>query len=154
LNKKRDKGKSHSTRPATLMPPSWVPYRPEEIEVIIENLAKKGYGPSMIGVILRDQFGIPLVKPYLGKKLTKILEEKNLAPPLPEDLFHLIRRAVNLRRHLDEHPKDYHSKRGLIEIESKIHRLAKYYKRTGKLPADWKYNPEEAKYLVASYAGM
>lgn len=136
------------------MPPGWIPYRPEEIEIIIENLAKKGYGPSMIGVILRDQFGVPLVKPYLGKKLAKILEEKNLAPPLPEDLFHLIRRAVNLRRHLEEHPKDYHSKRGLIEIESKIHRLSKYYKRTGKLPKDWKYDPEEAKYLVASYAGM
>ncbi len=137
-----------------MMPPGWIPYRPEEIEIIIENLAKKGYGPSMIGVILRDQFGVPLVKPYLGKKLAKILEEKNLAPPLPEDLFHLIRRAVNLRRHLEEHPKDYHSKRGLIEIESKIHRLSKYYKRTGKLPKDWKYDPEEAKYLVASYAGM
>jgi len=154
MNKRRDKGKSHSTRPASLVPPEWVTYRPEEIELIIESLAKKGYGPSMIGIILRDQFAIPLVKPVLGKKITQVLEEKGLAPPLPEDLLNLIKRAVNLRRHLEEHPKDYHSKRGLIEIESKIHRLSKYYKRVGKLPQDWKYKPEEAKYLIAQYAGV
>ncbi|MCE4617294.1 MAG: 30S ribosomal protein S15 [Desulfurococcales archaeon] len=154
MNKRRDKGKSHSTRPASLVPPAWVTYRPEEIELIIESLAKKGYGPSMIGIILRDQFAIPLVKPVLGKKITQVLEEKGLAPPLPEDLLNLIKRAVNLRRHLEEHPKDYHSKRGLIEIESKIHRLSKYYKRVGKLPKDWKYRPEEAKYLIAQYVGI
>ena len=149
MNKRREKGQSHSTRPARLTPPTWLTLRPEDIELLIEELAKKGYGPSMIGIILRDQFGVPLVKPILGKKITKVLEEKGLAPPIPEDLMALIRRAVNLRRHLEEHPKDLHAKKGLMDLESKIHRLVKYYKRVGKLPPDWKYDPEKAKLLVA-----
>ncbi len=149
MNKRREKGQSHSTRPARARAPVWVRYSPEEIELIIEDLARKGYGPSMIGIILRDQFGIPLVKPILGKKITQVLEEKGLAPPIPEDLFALIRKAVNLRRHLDEHPKDLHAKKGLMDLESKIRRLVKYYKRTGKLPPDWEYDPEKARLLVA-----
>jgi len=149
MNKRREKGQSHSTRPARAKPPIWIGYTNEEIELIIEELAKKGYGPSMIGVVLRDQFGIPLVKLVTGKKLTKILEEKDLARPIPEDLMALIRKAVNLRRHLDEHPKDLHAKKGLLDLESKIRRIVKYYKRVGKLPKDWEYDPEKAKLLVA-----
>ena len=148
MNKKRAKGRSGSTRPVRVGTPKWVKYSREEVEVIIEDLAKKNYPPSMIGLVLRDQFGIPLVKQVTGKKLGQILEEKGLAPQIPEDLFNLIKRAVNVRRHLMEHPKDKSAKRGLEEIESKIRRLARYYIREGKLPPDWKYDPEKAKLLV------
>ncbi|MCE4625736.1 MAG: 30S ribosomal protein S15 [Desulfurococcales archaeon] len=151
MNKRREKGQSHSTRPARPTVPSWVVYTPEEIEEIIVELAKKGYGPSMIGIILRDQFGVPLAKPFLGKKITRILKERGVSPPLPEDLMVLIRKAVNLRRHLQEHPKDFHAKKGLLDLESKIRRLVKYYKRRGVLPPDWKYSPERARLLVAEY---
>ena len=96
----------------------------------------------MIGAILRDQYGIPSVRAVTGKSVLQILEERGLAPSIPEDLANLIRRAIRVRRHLEEHPKDYHSKRGLILIESKIYRLSKYYKRIGKLPPDWEYKPE------------
>jgi len=149
--KKRDKGQSHSTRPVRVGMPKWVHYSPEEIEALIVELAKMGYTPSMIGIILRDQYGIPLVKSVLGVKLTKVLEKYGLLPPIPEDLLRLMARAVNLRRHLQEHPKDFASKRGLIEIESKIKSLIKYYKRVGKLPPDFEYHPERAKVLVSQY---
>ncbi|MET1160686.1 MAG: 30S ribosomal protein S15 [Thermoprotei archaeon] len=153
MNKRRRKGQSHSTRPARAGPPHWLKLdmSPEDVELLVVELAKKGYTPSMIGIILRDQFGIPLVKQVTGKKITQILEEHGANLPVPEDLLHLMKRAVNLRRHLEEHPKDYHAKKGLIEIESKIHRLVKYYKRVGKLPPDWKYTPEQAKLLVSTY---
>jgi small subunit ribosomal protein S15 len=147
--KRRKKGKSHSTRPATPTVPKWLQYDPEEIEEIIVDLARKGYGPSMIGIILRDQFGIPLVKPILGKSITEVLEEHGIKMVVPEDLFRLIQKAVNLRRHLEEHPKDTHAKKGLLDLESKIRRIAEYYKRVGKLPKDWRYDPEQAKLLVA-----
>ncbi|MEB3844753.1 MAG: 30S ribosomal protein S15 [Desulfurococcales archaeon] len=152
MNKKRDKGKSESTRPARPVPPAWLAYTPEDIELIIEELAKKGYGPSMIGIILRDQLGIPLVKPILGKTITQVLREKGILSPVPEDLMRLMIKAVNLRRHLSEHPKDLHAKKGLMDLESKIRRLEKYYKRKGVLPPDWKYTPEQAKLLVAEYS--
>uniref|UniRef100_A0A7J3ZK38 Small ribosomal subunit protein uS15 n=1 Tax=Fervidicoccus fontis TaxID=683846 RepID=A0A7J3ZK38_9CREN len=152
MNRGKKKGKSHSTRPVRIGVPKWVKYEPEEVEDLVVELAKRGYPPSMIGIILRDQYGIPLVKPITGKTVTRILEERGLLPPIPEDLFNLIKRAVNLRRHLEEHPKDLHSKHGLIEIESKIRRLVKYYKRTGKLPLDWDYDPEKARLIVSSTA--
>jgi small subunit ribosomal protein S15 len=123
----------------------------EEIEKIIIELAKKGYSPSMIGLILRDSYGIPNVKKIVGKKISEILEENNLLPEIPEDLLNLLKRAVRLREHLKIHRKDKHSARGLVMIESKIKALAKYYKRVGKLPKDWEYDPEKAKILVQKY---
>ncbi len=144
----RKRGKSSSTRPPRRTPPEWVKIPPQEVEDLVVKLAREGHPPSTIGVILRDQYGIPLVKQIVGKSITQILEENNLSLPLPEDLLNLIRRAVNLRKHLEEHPKDLHSKRGLQLIESKIHRLVKYYKRVKKIPQDWKYDPKKAEILV------
>jgi small subunit ribosomal protein S15 len=149
VNKRKKKGRSHSTRPASLTAPRWVEYDPEEIEEIIVDLARKGYGPSMIGIVLRDQFGIPLVKPIIGKTITQVLEEHCMKMVVPEDLFRLMEKAVNLRRHLEEHPKDTHAKKGLLDLESKIRRLVNYYKEEGVLPEDWKYNPQQAKLIVA-----
>jgi small subunit ribosomal protein S15 len=113
------------------------------LEGLIVELAKKGYGPSMIGVILRDQYGVPLTKLVLDKKVTQVLKERGLAPSIPEDLANLIKRATSARRHLEEHPRDMGSKRGLELIESKIRRLIKYYKRRGVLPLDFEYKPEK-----------
>ncbi|MEM4481564.1 MAG: 30S ribosomal protein S15 [Desulfurococcaceae archaeon] len=152
MNKRRDKGQSHSTRPARAGPPRWLKLdmSPSDIELLVVELAKKGYPPSMIGVILRDQFGIPLVRQVIGKKVGDVLGKYNIKLTIPEDLFNLMKKAANLRRHLEEHPKDYHSERGLIEVESKIHRLAKYYKESGKLPADWRYDPDMAKLIIST----
>ncbi|GAB6946606.1 30S ribosomal protein S15 [Vulcanisaeta sp. JCM 16161] len=122
--------------------PSWVSYTQEEVEQLVVELAKRGFSPSMIGIILRDQYGIPLVKPILGKSITEVLQEHGLAPQIPEDLMNLIRRAIKIRKHLEEHPKDLSARRGLNLVESKIHRLIKYYKRVGKLPQDFTYTPE------------
>ena len=142
MRKRKEKGRSGSTRPPRLEKPEWLTMSPQEVEELVASLYRKGYPPSMIGLILRDQYGIPSVRAVTGKKLVQILEERGLAPSVPEDLANLIKRATRVRRHLEEHPKDYHSKRGLMLIESKIRRLAKYYKRVGKLPPDWEYKPE------------
>ena len=141
MRKSKERGNSHSTRPLRASPPSWLKYTGEDVENLIVDLARKGHSPSMIGVFLRDQYGIPLVKQVTGEKITKILREHNLTPEIPEDLSNLIKRATKIRKHLEEHPKDYHSKRGLQLVESKIYRLAKYYKRKGLLPSNWKYKP-------------
>ncbi len=135
----RKRGKSGSKRLYRDKAPEWIPLTPEEIENIIVDLAKKGYSMAMIGIILRDQYGVPNVRQILGKKITKVLEEHGLKPSMPEDLDNLIRKAVKLRKHLTMHRKDFHNKRALHLIESKIKRLVRYYKRTGKLPEDWNY---------------
>jgi len=61
-----------------------------------------------------------------------------LGPEIPEDLYHLIKKAVAVRKHLERNRKDKDSKFRLILIESRVHRLARYYKRTKKLPPNWK----------------
>ena len=136
------RGRSRSTRPVSKRPPGWCKYTPEEVEALVVKLAREGKPPSLIGVILRDQYGIPLVKPITGKSILQILQEHNLAPRIPEDLYNLMRKAARLRRHLEKNRKDYSNKRALQIIESKIHRLSKYYKRKGILPEDWKYKYE------------
>ena len=141
------KGKSGSHPPARTTSPAWVDYRKEEIEDLAVKLRKEGHTASSIGLILRDQYGIPDVKLATGRKVTKLLEEKDLASQYPEDLLALIRQAVDLRKHLEAHKHDIHSTRGLLLIESKIKRRVKYYRGT-KLPADWRYDPETASLIV------
>lgn len=136
---KKARGRSHSIRPVSKRPPIWCRYKPEEVEAFIIKLAKEGYPPSRIGVLLRDQYGIPLAKHILGKSISQILKEQNLAPPLPEDLDNLLKTAANLRAHLEKNKKDLHNKRGLQIIEAKIYSLTRYYKSKGVLPPDWKY---------------
>jgi small subunit ribosomal protein S15 len=141
-------GKSESKRPIRSKAPEWVKTRPEEISDKVVELARKGVSQSIIGMSLRDQYGIPLVKQAAGKKISQILREQQVAPPLPQDLLDLVRRAMDLRRHLESNKKDLNAKQGLMRIESKIHRLSNYYVRQGVLPEDWKYVPEKMVLLV------
>ena len=128
--------------------PEWIAYSNEEIEEFIVKFKREGKSASQIGVILRDQYGIPSVKEVTGEKITQILRRNGQAEDYPEDLMNLIRRAVNIRDHLEDNPKDLHSKRGLTIIESRIRKLASYYVSEGVLPEGWRYNPKEAALLV------
>ncbi len=141
---KQEKGESHAIRPVSKRPPSWCKYEPEEVEALIIKLAREGHSASRIGTILRDQHGIPLVKPITGRSITYVLAEANMAPSMPEDLEMLIKKASRLSTHLERNKMDLANKRSLQVIESKIHKLSKYYKREGVLPSDWKYSPRAA----------
>ena len=112
-------------------------------------MAKKGQTPSQIGVMLRDTMGIAQVKNVTGNKILRILKSNGLAPEIPEDLYHLIKKAVSVRKHLERSRKDKDSKFRLILIESRIHRLARYYKLSRQLPPNWKYQSATASTLVA-----
>ncbi len=72
-----------------------------------------------------------------------------LAAGLPEDLYCLIKKAVTVRNHLERNRKDKDSKFRLILVESRIHRLARYYKRQKVVPATFKYESATASALVA-----
>lgn len=144
----RKKGKAGSTRPMGKGSPRWVKYKKKEVEKLVIKYAKEGKSSAEIGMILRDQFGIPLTKRVTGKGISRIMKENNFYPKFPEDLFNLFNQAMNLRDHLAKNKKDYTSKRGLELLESKIRRLGKYYAKNGVLPSDWKYEPEKVKLLI------
>ena len=46
-------------------------------------------------------------------------------------------------KHMTKNHKDTTALRGIQLTESKIKRLVKYYKRSGRLPEDWKYEPDK-----------
>jgi small subunit ribosomal protein S15 len=144
----RRKGQSGSKRPSTLQTPQWLNKDSSWVEKTVAEMAKGGNSPSMIGMILRDQYGVPLVKVVTGKRVSEILKENNLQRKLPEDLRNMIAKATAIRKHLEDNKKDLVSRRGLQLVESKIHRLSGYYKRTRVLPSDWKYSPEQAAVLL------
>ncbi len=144
----RKRGKSSPDKPMRSMQTDWVVYSAEEVVNEIMKLARQGKSASIIGIILRDQYGIADVQKITGKKVSKILKENELLPDLPEDLQNLINKSINLRNHLEKNTRDIHNKRGLHLIESKIKRLEKYYKNEEVLPSDWRYSPEKARLLV------
>merc|ERR1712000_393672 len=115
----------------------------------ISKLARKGATPSQIGVILRDSHGVAQVKIVTGNRILRILKAQGLAPEIPEDLYMLVKKAVSVRKHLERNRKDKDSKFRLILIESRIHRLARYYRTVGVLPPNWKYESATASTMVA-----
>ena len=132
-------GKSQSTRPPSKTTPTWVTTTASEARTVVLKLAKEGVSPSRIGQTLRDDYGVPLLKPLLGKSLGKVLAEGKAAPKLPQDLQDLIDRAQRVQKHLKVHRSDRKNVHSLELVEAKIYRLSKFYKEKGILPTDFKY---------------
>ncbi|KAI1470202.1 40S ribosomal protein S13 [Daldinia caldariorum] len=145
----KGKGISASALPYSRNPPAWLKTTPSQVEEQICRLARKGATPSQIGVVLRDSHGIAQVRFVTGNKILRILKSNGLAPEIPEDLYMLIKKAVSVRKHLERNRKDKDAKFRLILIESRIHRLARYYKTVGVLPPTWKYESATASTIVA-----
>ena len=144
----RRRGVSASKRPMRKDKPEWVSLGPKELEKIIVDLAKDGNSSAKIGLVLRDQYGIPSVRPITNKSILTILEDNDLKPDIPEDIANLMKKAVALNEHLKLNKKDLHNKRSLHLTEAKIIRLQKYYKKKGVLPKTWKYSLKTAKLYV------
>ena len=142
------KGIARRCLPYRKAPPSWVQISTGDLVEQIIKLAKKGSSPSQIGVTLRDTVGIPQVKGVTGSKILRILKKNGLAPQVPEDLYHLIKKAISIRKHLEKFRKDKDAKFRLILVESRIHRLARYYRNVKSLPATWRYNSKKADTLI------
>lgn len=145
----RRKGKSGSKKPVKRVKQSWIRYTDKEIEQLVTKLAKQGFSQSKVGIALRDIYGIPDVKTLTGKSIGTILKENKLISEIPEDVLNLMKRETMIHKHLEANKKDKTALRGLQLTESKIKRLVKYYKTTGKLPSTWKYDREQAKLLTS-----
>ncbi|MHC1600071.1 MAG: 30S ribosomal protein S15 [Candidatus Methanospirareceae archaeon] len=148
----RKRGRSGSKRPFSSRfrgkPPEWVEMTAGELENKVVDLHNQGLSTSAIGILLRDSYGVPSVALVTGKKITRILKERDSASKLPEDLQNLMRKALRLRKHLGVNKMDIHNKRALQLTESKIRRLVKYYRREKVLPEDWKYKPETVEVIM------
>ncbi len=144
----RKRGKSGSKKPVEKKVQAWVRYKPKEVEMLIIKLAKEGQSASHIGLHLRDTYGIPSAQTLLGKSINALLKEKGLLSEIPEDIMALIRRSIALEKHMEENKQDMTANRGLQLTTSKIMRLVKYYKRTERLPKDWKFDKSKVRLMI------
>lgn len=144
----RKKGKSGSKKPLEDKKLTWMRYKKKEVELLVAKLARESKTSSQIGLFLRDTYGIPDVKKLTGLSITQIMAERKLAPKMPEDLLSLMRKNVLVQKHAESNKKDMTAKRGMQLTDAKIRRLVKYYKRTNKLPEDFKYDPSNIRMYV------
>ena len=141
----RKHGRHGSTKPPRRRH-TWLIYDRDEVEQIITKLAKEGKQNAEIGLVLRDQYGVPSTR-ALGMRVSKV-SDSAVKKAVPDDMYNIMKQAVNLHKHLQQNKKDKKAVHGLQLLESKIRRLGKYYARVGTLPAGWKYSMEQAKLLV------
>jgi small subunit ribosomal protein S13e len=106
-SKGKGKGISSTVTPFKRRCARWVAHTPRSISELIVTMAKKGMSPSQIGVAIRDKEAIPSIKLLTGQKIVRLLKKngKNLvtigaAPEIPEDIYCLIKKAVNIRKHM------------------------------------------------------
>ena len=142
------KGQSGSKLPLVTENSAWDALTATEIEGLIVKMAKDGEISAKIGLILRDQYGVPDVKLATGKSITQIMKEQGVAGALPEDLANLMRRAISLNVHLKKNKGDVSNYRGLQLIEARIRRLERYYTANNVLASDWKYSINTAELML------
>lgn len=145
----RKRGSSRSRPPMVSKAPEWSDISKEELEKTVMKLHDTGISPSRIGLILRDQYGVPNAKLVMGKSITGFLKENNALADIPEDLTNLMRKALRVRKHIRANKRDVHNKRALQLTENKIRRLVKYYHDSGHLAPGWAYSPETAEILIS-----
>ncbi len=133
----RKRGRSKSRRIYSAEKPDWIQFSNDEVENMIIDLKKAGNSSSVIGVKLRDQYGIPGSKVVLGKKIGVVLKSAGLVDAVPEDLMNLIKKYRNVSKHMDANRNDMSNKRGQALLMAKILRMVKYYKRSGYLAPEW-----------------
>ena len=94
-----------------------------ELKDIIAELAKKN-SPSKIGIILRDQYGIPTTKIF-GKKLKDYLKE--LGIEINENLENAKKKVDRMKEYLKNNITDKKAKHRLQKAQSRLNITKKYF---------------------------
>src|SRR3989338_8360775 len=103
--------------------PVWVKIKEPELKEIIAELAKK-HSPSQIGIILRDQYGIPTTK-VLGKKLKDYLKE--LGIEINENLENAKKKVDRMKEYLKNNITDKKAKHSLQKAQSRLNITRRYF---------------------------
>jgi len=107
--------------------PVWLKYTQKEVEAIILKLAEKGITAEKIGLILRDQYGIPKVKLY-NLKIKKVLKDKFQEPTT----LNLKSKLAKIIEHYKKNKQDKKAERSLIITKAKLKKREDYAKKKQK----------------------
>ncbi len=100
---------------------SWIKTKPAEVEKLILDLASKNISPEKIGLILRDEHGIPKTRIITKKKICEILKENKIETSPEKN--NIEKKIDNLKKHSEINKHDYTAKRRLVQ---RIGQLRKY----------------------------
>lgn len=105
--------------------PVWLKYTQDEVKEIILKLAEKGLTSEKIGLVLRDQYGIPKTRIY-NIKIGRVLKEKNKFKD--PSLLNLEKRTDRIREHSNKNKQDKKAGRSLILVNAKLKKARDYLK--------------------------
>lgn len=108
----------------TMEKPLWLKYSEEEVRNIILKLAEKGMTAEKIGLVLRDQYGIPKVKLF-NLKIKEVMQDKFVEP----SVINLQNKVGRLEEHNKKNKQDKKSDRALILTKSKLKKRTDYHSR-------------------------
>ena len=109
--------------------PVWLKYTEDEVKEIILKLAEKSLTSEKIGLILRDQYGIPKTKIY-NFKISEILKEKEKFQEPTE--LNLQEKLTKIQEHYKKNKQDKKSERALIVAKSKLKKIKDHLKKSVK----------------------
>jgi len=108
-------------KPDKIEKPVWLKYTEEEVKAIVLKLADKGLTAEKIGLVLRDQYGIPKVKIY-NLKISKILKEK-FQEPTNVNLKTKLQKIIS---HYKKNKQDKKAELALIITKAKLKKREDY----------------------------
>lgn len=114
---------------AEMEKPVWLKTSEEEIKKAIAELAGK-YQPAQIGLILRDQYGLPSTRIF-GKKLSVYLKELGIDTKAIE-LQNVEKKVEGMKEHLKKHQLDKKAKHKIQKPQSRVSRMKRYLSRKAK----------------------
>ena len=100
----------------------WSKIKPAEVEKLIVELGKQNTPPEKIGLILRDQHGIPKAKLF-NLKINKVLAKHNLA--VNSEKNNIEAKIVRLEKHFAKHKHDYKVQHKKVMYASHIKKIEK-----------------------------
>lgn len=92
--------------------PAWIALKPADVEKLVLRLHDEGNTPAKIGLMLRDQHGIPKAKLF-GKRITRILTQA--ARPLPSARLFVQEKIKKIETHIAHHKHDQSARRSLMK---------------------------------------
>ena len=104
--------------------PTWLKMKEEELKKVIAEPAEK-HSPAQIGLILRDQYGVPTTRVY-GKKLAHYLKE--IGKHENFELTGAEKKVDRIKEHLKKNVTDKKAKHKLQKAQSRLSLTQRYYK--------------------------
>ncbi|MAG02891.1 hypothetical protein CMI42_06135 [Candidatus Pacearchaeota archaeon] len=101
--------------------PTWLKYSEKEVKDIVAKLANEELTAEKIGLILRDQYGIPKISIY-GMSMKEAMAEK-FEEPTTKNLDEKLKKIIE---HYKKNKQDKRAERSLIITKAKFKKRSDY----------------------------